>query len=272
MLRLALIGQGIAGSPSPAVHEAFMRSCGIEGTYELHDVGAALLGEALRRIREDYRGCNVTIPHKAGVAALCDALEGDAALLQVVNTVTVEDGRLIGGNSDAAGFAVALANRGLTPQPGTAGLVLGAGGVASAVGLALARGGVSPLWICARRSGAAVRLARSLRAFAETRTLAWERGEVTSVLETLGVAVNATPVSISLLPLHPRDLPSSCTVADVRYAPVPVDVVTAAEDTGHRASDGREMLLQQAMLSFERWTGVEPPAAEGRAALERALA
>ena len=78
-------------------------------------------------------------------------------------------------------------------------------------------------------------------------------------------------VGLSQLPFDLRDLPLSCTVADVRYR-LPVDLVAAATARGHRAHDGSEMLLQQAMLSFETWTGVTPPAAVMRAALQDALA
>jgi len=178
---------------------------------------------------------------------------------------------VVGANSDAEGFARALAVEGLKPPPAAHALVLGAGGAAAAVCLALARLGAARITVCARRVDSARALAHTLSAFIDVVAAPWSSADLDTVLPELDIAVNATPVSISLLPFHPRELPASCTVADVRYAPAPVDVVSAARDSGHRGCDGREMLLQQALLSFERWTGMSPPPAVGRAALARSL-
>jgi len=272
MIRCCLIGRGIAASPSPALHHALMRACGVDGAYQLCDVSEAELPALLGRVRAGaYRGCNVTIPYKLTVAEACDALEGDAVLLGAVNTLTLEQGSLVGGNTDAAGFERALEVHGMTPAPGAESLVLGAGGAAAAVCLALTRLQASSITIVARREEAAVAIARLLPAGAEARAVGWSRATVGPLLGSLDLVVNATSVGISLLPFHPRDLPVSCTVADVRYAPAPVDVVTAARASGHRACDGMEMLLQQAMLSFERWTGLEPSAPVGRRALHEHL-
>jgi shikimate dehydrogenase len=83
--------------------------------------------------------------------------------------------------------------------------------------------------------------------------------------------VNATPVGLDGLPFTPRSLPPACSVVDLRYRPRPVDLVAAALETGHRASDGLEMLLQQGLLSFEIWTGRVAPPGAVRNALLRAV-
>jgi shikimate dehydrogenase len=86
------------------------------------------------------------------------------------------------------------------------------------------------------------------------------------------ILVNASPVGVSGMPIPVEVLPAGCVVADLRYRPRPVDLVAAARARGLRAADGAEMLLFQGMLSFQRWTGVDPPWHAARAALEEALA
>lgn len=271
-MRCCLIGWGVAGSPSRAMHEAFMRACGVEGGFELCDVSERDLPALLVRLRAGgYRGCNVTMPYKATLARACDELEGDGARLSAVNTLTWEGGRLVGGNTDPIGFERALRAQGLAPQPGFRGLVLGAGGAAAAVCLALDRLSAAEITVVARSASAARALAQRVRPGAAVRVAGWSPDLAAPHLPGLSIVVNATPVGLSLLPLHPRRLPPSCTVADVRYRPQPVDLVAAAREEGCPAVDGREMLLQQGALSFERWAGIPPPLEAGRNALEAAL-
>src|SRR4029077_10683875 len=102
---LWLLGHGISASPSPRMQEAALRARGGEGSYRIVDVSPEELGGVLDRLRAgEARGANVTIPHKLAVAAACDRLEGDATLTGAVNTVVVEEGRLLGANTDAAGL------------------------------------------------------------------------------------------------------------------------------------------------------------------------
>src|SRR5207245_1554993 len=108
--------------------------------------------------------------------------------------------------------------------------------------------------ICARSPEAGRALAARMAAVVEADAVAWDPGALGPRLRSAGIVVNATPVGLAGLPLHPQDLPPSCTVADVRYRPPPIDLVEAALAAGHRACDGREMLLYQGMLSFARWT------------------
>jgi len=249
-----------------------MGACGVEGSYEIRDVTEADLPEFVRSLREGaYRGCNVTMPYKAVLAGRCDRLEGDARVLGVVNTITVEERSLIGANTDALGFQQAMELEGLAPQPGFAALVLGAGGAATAVCLALARWEASLVSLVTRRPEAVRSIAERLAGVVEVTGVAWEPDALVPLLDGLGLVVNATPAGLSQLPLHPRALPASCTVADVRYRPAPVDVVSAARAAGLKASDGREMLVQQGLLSFRRWTGLEAPAPVARRALAEAL-
>ncbi len=269
---LWLLGHGISASPSPLMQEAALRARGVEGSYRIVDVAPGELGAALARLRGGAaRGANVTIPHKLAVAAACDRVEGDAALTGAVNTVVVEEGRLLGFNTDAAGLEGALRAAGLWPSPGGEAVVLGAGGAAAAAMLALGRVPVSRLWVAARRPEAAVELAGRLAAVVDAAPAPWDAGALEPLLGRAATVVNATPTGLAALPLRLDRLGAGCTVVDLRYRPRPVDLVAAATAGGLRACDGLEMLLHQGMLSFRRWTGLEPPWEVARAALLAAV-
>jgi shikimate dehydrogenase len=270
---LCLVGQGIAGSPSPAMQSAALQAAGVDGTYERCEVTAAALPGFMEAMRRGaYRGCNVTIPHKRLAAELCDSLEGDAQVLGVTNTVAVDGACLVGANTDAAGFALSLQRAGLSPAPGARAVILGAGGTAAAVALALARLRVAHLTVVARHLEAAVAIARDAAPDIPSMAVEWNRNDARRPLAEADLVVNATPVGLHSLPIDIQKLQASCTVADVRYRPRPVDLVIAAAAAGNAALDGVEMLLCQGMLSFRRWTGLEPPWDAAEAALVGALA
>ena len=218
-----------------------------------------------------YTGCNVTVPYKAVMAARCDRLDGDAELLGVVNTITVRGGRLLGVTTDADGFELAMSGASMWPLQGATALVLGAGGAAAAVALALTRVPLLRLRVAARREAAAASLVDRLRGSGDVAAVAWDRASIAATAAHSAIVVNATPAGLDALPFDPRSTPRACSVVDMRYRPRPVDVVAAAAETGHRASDGLEMLLQQGLLSFEVWTGKVAPAGAVRNALLRAV-
>jgi shikimate dehydrogenase len=254
------------------MHEAALRACGLDGTYEIRDVSPAELPALLNELRAGrYLGANVTIPYKAALAPACDRLEADAEVLGVVNTISVEGGTLVGDNTDADGFELCLSAHEMWPKPGCTAVVIGAGGAAAAVLLALSRVPASRLVVAARRDDAGRELAERLTAAVNIDVIRWDRFALEELLEHADIVVNTTPAGLAELPFSPRDLWISCTVADVRYRPRPVDVVEAALQSGHRACDGVDMLLFQGMLSFERWTGLKPALDVARAALLEAL-
>ncbi|HXA27181.1 MAG TPA: shikimate dehydrogenase [Candidatus Angelobacter sp.] len=262
--QLWLLGHGVQGSPSPAMQNAALRARALPWTYSIRDVPADGLDGALAELRSGAAaGCNVTIPHKRAVAAACDSLEGDAALTGAVNTVVVRDGLLIGHNTDAEGFRLALVEQGLTPAPGSSVVVLGAGGAARAVMLAMQRCGVGSIAVMSRRRQEDIAQG----------SLPWDHQALRDHLSTAGPThlVNATPVGLGDLPLDVDELPDSCTVIDLRYRYTPTDLIPTARTRGLSAADGREMLLQQGMLSFQLWTGEHPPYAAARQALDAAI-
>lgn len=277
---LWLLGAGVSESPSPAMQNAALRACGLDWEYSIRNIPAELLPVALVELRAGaVRGANVTIPYKRAVAAACDELRGDAALAGAVNTVLVENRQLIGFNTDARGLESALRSPGvassasgpdlfssLWPEPGAAVVVLGAGGAASAAVLALSRAAPATIHVSARRPDAAA-------AVSGATPLPWAAVAITDALGAAptSMLVNATPASLADLPVDVAALPSTCTVVDLRYRPRPVDLVAAAQTRGLPATDGLGMLLHQGMLSFQLWTGLEPPWDVARQALDAAV-
>jgi shikimate dehydrogenase len=258
---LWLLGHGVAASPSPAMQNAGLRACGLDWEYAIRDVAPDDLPRALDELRSGAAaGCNVTIPHKRAVAAACDELRGDALLTGAVNTVIVRDGMLIGENTDALGLQKSLSADGLWPDRGSSVVVLGAGGAAVAASLALSRSNPAIIHTAARRRDAGA-------------SLPWQAPAITDALHAAptSMLVNATPAGLADLPVDIAALPRTCTVVDLRYRPRPVDLVAAARARGLRATDGLGMLLHQGMLSFQLWTGLEPPWDVARDALAAAV-
>ena len=258
------------------MQEAALRATGNRGSYSLVDVPASELPGVLGDLRSGrWHGANVTAPYKLALASACDTLEGDAARSGAVNTIVVErGGRLVGENTDAAGFTMGLEANRVMPAAGGRGVVVGAGGVAAAVVLALARLPLSRITVVARRIAGAHALIGRVgdTPGCELVVGLWDEDYLERQLAAADIVVNATPVGLPEMPFDPARLLASCTVADVRYRPRPVDLVTAAQAAGLTSCDGVEMLLHQGMLSFQRWTRNQPPYHAARVALMEALA
>jgi shikimate dehydrogenase len=219
------------------------------------------------------RGLSVTMPHKAGAAAACHRLTAVAERLGVANTVTNQSGALVGDSTDGAGFVDSLADQGWVPEDRRC-LVLGTGGAARAVVLALAEGGARLVQVVGRRPDQALATAR----------LAGRLGTVAPV-ESAGDAdlvVNATPVGMvgvrgaagGELPFGLQDkwLGAGQFVADLIYAPAVTPLLAAAGARGATTCNGLGMLLHQAARQFRTWTGREAPLEVMSAAVLRELA
>jgi len=270
-LRLWLIGSGIKDSPSPAMQEAALRACGRHGRYEIVDAEPSDLPGLVDRMRAgEVRGANVTVPYKGALAAACDELVGDAVLCGVVNTITVENGRLIGANTDARGFELGLAAHQLEVGAGSRVVVIGGGGVAAACALGLSRARAQVV-LCARQGDQAAAICQQSGWLGLTRPVEWRSPELGQALADASLVVNATSAGLDAMPFTIADLATGCAVADVRYRPRPVDLVAAARASGRSACDGVEMLLHQGMLAFGGWTGQTPPWSAARDALRQAL-
>lgn len=264
-----VIGDPVRQSLSPVLMNAAFSVLGIDWVYAAFPVrrgGAAAALDAMRTL--ELAGLSVTMPHKTDAAAACDDLTPDAAALHSVNTVVpLGGGRLLGDSTDGEGFVRSLREAGHDPG-GRRVLLLGAGGAARAVALALGREG-SAVTVAARRPEAAASAA-ALAPGGEA--IDWASARVHA--HGADMVVNATPVGMSDegLPLPASALRAGQVVADLVYHPRETPLLRAAVEAGATALDGLGMLVHQAALAVERWTGERAPVGVMRAAAEAALA
>ncbi|MBI3648775.1 MAG: shikimate dehydrogenase [Actinobacteria bacterium] len=254
---VGVIGWPVEHSLSPVIHNAAFAALGMDWVYVPMPVPPGELAAGLAGLRPlGFSGANVTMPHKTEVAELVDTLTEDARRLRAVNTVVVEAGGLAGHNTDAPGFGRFLRqDAGFDPSGRTA-LIFGAGGAARACALALARGGLARLSVALRERARGAPLRAMLEPDAvEVELVGFEQA---SSLEA-DLVVNATPLGVHgeelpLVPLGPETL-----VVDLLYRPAITPLQTRAKALGASAFGGLGLLLHQAALSFELWTGREPP-------------
>jgi shikimate dehydrogenase len=276
---VGVIGDPIAHSRSPAMHNAAFRALDLPFAYCAFRVPAAEVGAAVAAVRAlGLAGLNVTIPHKQAVMAHLDELSKVARLAGAVNTIVNRGGRLVGDNTDVPGLARALDEAGLAARLELA-VVLGAGGSARAAVVALARRARHVL-IAARRSAQATALVEELqpgvRARLHTADLAdlAAGGRAAAGLAGAGVVVNATPVGMRgepFLPLAFAATPRSCLFYDLVYTEERTPFLGAARRARRAGVNGLGMLLHQGAVAFEAWTGHAAPLAVMRRALRSAV-
>ena len=267
-----IIGWPVDHSLSPAIHNAAFAAAGLDWVYVPLPVPPRGLSRAVAGLGAlGIEGANVTMPHKTEAADLIDDLSEDARALRAVNTIVVRGDRLEGHNTDVDGFDRFLRrDAGFEPE-GRSALLYGAGGVARACALALARGGLGHLTVAARNEATT----GGLQMIAENNELPCE---VVGASDTAGrrfdLVVDATPVggkAGSEHRSHP-DLDPSVVVVDLLYDPPVTPLQERAKAAGATAFGGLGLLLHQAALSFELWTGAPAPLDVMSAAAMSALA
>lgn len=257
---LGLIGAGIAGTRTPAMHEAAARALGLPLVYRRIDLdlGPPLPLAELLRLAEwvGFDGLNITYPCKQQVVPLLDELSDEARGVGAVNTVVLRDGRRVGHNTDSWGFAQAFR----TELAGVARrrvLQLGAGGAGSATAYALLSEGVGEIHLFDPRRDRAETLAGELaRVFDASRITVCSDAE-SGAVGCDGI-VNASPVGMDKmpgLPLPIEAVPADAWVADVVYFPIETELLATARARGHRVMNGGGMALWQALRAFELFTG-----------------
>jgi shikimate dehydrogenase len=260
MIRKAcVVGWPIKHSRSPIIHRFWLKELGIEGDYVVQPVEPERAAIFFARFAESgYVGGNVTVPHKETAYAAVTRREPAARAIGAVNTLWLEDGALVGTNTDATGFLANLDQEapGWDKAGGTA-VVLGAGGAARAIVWALTTRGFARIHIVNRTATRAAALAER---FGPTVTVA-EPQVLPDLLAEADVLVNTTslgmegqpPLAIDLAPLR-----KSAIVNDLVYVPLTTPLLAAARARGLVAVDGLGMLLHQAAPGFERWFGARP--------------
>lgn len=301
MYRVGLIGDPVAHSRSPLMHNAAFAHLGISATYELWHTRAADLATRIALLREpDVLGANVTLPHKAAVMPFLDHIEPEAANIGAVNTIYKQpDGSLAGANTDAPALLAALREEGQFHPAGQAVVLLGASGAARAAAYALIGAGVAQLVVANRTPERAEELLADLLANIAPKmapdeatnqqdgqathptlhddplpcliALALDDPELHSYVATSSLVINATSLgwNANETPLPAPPVQPGTLVYDMVYRPTHLLHESAAR--GARVLDGLGMLLRQGALAFTRWTGREAPLAVMHAALERGM-
>ena len=255
---VGIVGWPVEHSLSPAIHNAAFAALGLDWIYVPLPVGPADGPRALAGLGAlGFAGANVTMPHKTAAADVATTLSEDAGRLHAVNTLVVDGSDLHGHNTDAPGFERFLRDDAAFDPVGRTALILGAGGVARACALALARAGASSIAVAARDP------ARVVAAFAPV-----VEGSATGVrgvafADAVGVeaelVVNATPLGARGDPPPMPPVGSDTVVVDLLTYPTVTDLQVRARARGATAFGGLGLLLHQAALSFELWTGQQPP-------------
>ena len=274
---VGLFGTTIARSLSPAMQGAAFAAYGLDEQYALWSIEEAELPDRVRALRvPPMRGANVTIPYKSAVLARVDDLghDPDVAALGALNTIVrQQNGRLLGLNTDVAGFMLALRADGCEPS-GRHAVLLGAGGAARAVAWGLLGADIASLTIVNRTVERARRLADDLAPLNRTRrpieVLAADDPTLGAVVRRATLVVNSTSVGADGIssPLDIRLLHLDLHVSDLLYRTTPL--LRASQACGAWTQDGLEMLVRQGALAFEAWTDRAAPVDVMRSAALRA--
>lgn len=273
---VGLIGRPVAHSLSPRMHNRAFAHLGMDWVYVPFEVADDAVSAALAGVKAlSIRGVNVTVPHKTAVIPFLDELTPEAAAMGAVNTIVNDSGRLVGHNTDGSGFVRSLREvAGFDPH-GARVLVLGAGGAARAVAIALARAGAERVAVANRTESKARRLAEDVaRHGASSAGLSLAQEPLAAELRAADAVVQTTSVGMAgdpSLPLDPDLLAPRHLVADIVYTPLKTPLLRAAEARGCRTLPGWGMLLYQGVEAFECWTGTPAPANVMREALLEAL-
>ncbi len=259
--RLAgVLGWPVSHSRSPRLHNFWIARHGVNGAYLPLPVAPENFAQAVRALGHvGFAGANVTVPHKLAALAACDEVSDTARRIGAANTLVFRtDGSLYGTNTDADGFYANLVDGAPGYDPSTApAAVLGAGGAARAVVVALLDAGLPEIRIVNRSAGKAAALAEEFGGTCAA--WAWERRQ--DALENVGLLVNTTSLGMTGQPrldLSLDRLPVDAVVNDIVYDPLETPLLVAARARGNGAVDGLDMLLHQARLGFQLWFGVEP--------------
>jgi shikimate dehydrogenase len=254
-----VIGWPVAHSRSPAIHRFWLTELGIEGDYVAMPVAPEGIDAFLRDFPESgYRGGNVTVPHKEAAFAAVSDMDAAARAIGAVNTLWIEEGKLVGGNTDALGFLANLDESvdSWDKNPGPA-VVLGAGGAARAIVVALIERGFDPIHLVNRTPARAEELAAHFGP--HVKAAGW--GEAERHLRGATFLVNATTLGMKGTPspeIDLRGLSDRAVVTDIVYVPLETPLIAAARARGLRTADGLGMLLHQAAPGFARWFGRRP--------------
>lgn len=252
---LAVLGDPLAYTRSPDLHRAGLAALGLEGTSEALPTPVHRLGPRLKELAaRGLRGVNLTHPLKEPALELVAKVSENAQRARSINTIGFADGGWWGDTTDGPGFLDWLASLGRTPAEERA-LLLGGGGAARSLGLALGDAGARSV-VSARRPEA---IAAAWSGIPNARLVGWRSFAESEALEEATVVINATPLAGAQAPLAVDHIPSGTLVVDLVYGPSPTAWVLEARVRGRQAWDGLGLLVYQARRALALWTGREVP-------------
>ena len=268
------LGQPVAGNPTQFMMERAFAAAGVDWRYLTLEVPPPRLADAIRGMRAmGFRGGNLTIPHKVAVIKHLDSLSDAADLMGAVNCINLEADQFVGENTDGKGFVESL--RELSPPTGKNVVVLGAGGAARAIAVELGLAKVAEIKIVNRTPDRGQQLVELLqqRVQVNSELIEWQ-GDY-SIEEGTDIVINATSIGLgdaeARVPLAYNSLRPHMVAADVIFNPPQTVFLREAARRGCQVLDGLGMLVNQGVIAFKIWTGIDPDAAVMREALEEYL-
>ncbi|MBJ8325230.1 shikimate dehydrogenase [Streptococcus pacificus] len=268
----AVIGNPIKHSLSPFIHNLSFQKTGINGMYLAFELLSSDIEITLETIKRfDMFGLNVSMPYKQAVLPFLDSISNEAQLMGAVNTICLKEGQLIGYNTDGLGFLKSLEDQVHFLIKEKTMVIIGSGSAATAIIVQAAIEGVTKIIIFTKESyldetkQRMTLLAKKTKTTILTYSLA-EKELFEEIILSADLLVNATRIGMDgkslALPSHKMRLPKKLLVADVIYHPLETPLIAYAKQQGLTTLNGLGMLLYQAALSFELWTGGKMPVEE----------
>ena len=259
-----IIGLPIVHSFSPRMYMAAFKKAGLDYySYIPFQVPVGRLMLAVEGFKGlNFRGFNVTIPHKTEIIPYLDAVDADAMIIGAVNTVVNDGGMLTGYNTDVTGFLAALFENNFIAD-GCNAVVLGAGGAARAVLWGFCKRRANSITIGARNYGRAKKLADDFNIYGNVQATDWETIDFRDAMQRADILVNTTPLGMfpkmdDMPPVDLKLLPEGALVHDLVYNPIQTKLLKTAAELGHPTLPGLPMLLYQGREAYRLFTGELP--------------
>jgi len=274
---VGIIGDPVQHSRSPQMHNAAIAERKLDYIYVPFHVRSGELREAIEGFKAlNVLGVNVTIPHKRAVMSILDDASREATLIGAANTLIFCDGKVYGDNTDAQGFLQAMAEEGIDVPVGGSAVVLGAGGAARAVVVALALSGLNLITIANRTEWKANQLEKELAPTSETAISVVDlaSSQLNAAIHSADLLVNTTSVGMKdtdQLLIDLDSLSPDTTVYEIVYTSPETPLLRIAREKGCQTIGGIGMLVHQGAIAFEKWIGIVPNVLTMRIALEQAL-
>ena len=274
---VGVIGDPVEHSCSPPMHNAAFREMGMDYVYVPFWVKPEQLAAAVDGFKAtNVAGINITLPHKKAVLPLMDSVSQEAELIGAVNTMVFKDGMVEGHNTDARGLVASLREEGVDDIEGMNIVILGAGGGAQAVVVGLALEGADRIIIANRTHEKAVRLAETIgeKTGVQMEGVSLNDNRLPEYIAGSGLLVSTITAGMDTsipLVINPGWLHENLTVCDIVYVPPETNLLKAAAERGSKTVGGMGMLVHQGAISFQLWTGKQPPVSIMRRALMQAL-